>query len=374
MSAFARSLFRSLTHPSPTEEDVIDTPPSQAQPPSYEGVLLVCLGSKTISAGFATPRCSAPRCVVPCCVGHAGGEKLFDWQLRSASGSVELRRPIANGLIVDWEALEQLLHFVLYNELRVAPEEHPLLVTVSPQLSAQDRGKLAALLFDHFEIPLLRLEDEATLSLPRSTGLLLDFGDSHTSVIPIVRGRVYAPAIVRLSLSGSDLTTKLRAALKRPLPDHEVDNVKRSVCYVSMDCQGDLAAAGSSFATLELADHSTLEVGCERFAVPELLFSQAALVANIFLAISRCPEEDRAAVAESVVIMGGAFRGLCDRLRRDCSDRTPTLSISQPYTVPYGAYFRALSVALKRDAPEHYFISRDLHQELGSDALGKQAL
>jgi actin-related protein len=40
--------------------------------------------------------------------------------------------PIENGIVKNWEDMEKLWHHTLYTELKVSPEEHPVLMTEAP--------------------------------------------------------------------------------------------------------------------------------------------------------------------------------------------------------------------------------------------------
>lgn len=40
-------------------------------------------------------------------------------------GVLNLKRPIQSGIVKDWEEMEQIFHYMFFNELRVSPEEHP---------------------------------------------------------------------------------------------------------------------------------------------------------------------------------------------------------------------------------------------------------
>jgi len=42
-----------------------------------------------------------------------------------------LKRPIESGQVVDWDDLEKVWHHTLFSELRVSPEEHPIMLTES---------------------------------------------------------------------------------------------------------------------------------------------------------------------------------------------------------------------------------------------------
>ena len=50
-----------------------------------------------------------------------------------AKRNLRINYPIDRGLVMNWTDMEHIWHHTFYNELRVAPEEHPVLVSfVSP--------------------------------------------------------------------------------------------------------------------------------------------------------------------------------------------------------------------------------------------------
>lgn len=114
-----------------------------------------------------------------------------------------------DGLIDDWDLFESLLDYAYSDCLVTESQYHPVLFSESPYNTQPKREQLAELMFEKYNLPSIFLCKNAVLAVfacDRYSGIIVDSGATHTSVIPVHNGYVVADGVVRSPIGGDYMT------------------------------------------------------------------------------------------------------------------------------------------------------------------------
>ena len=219
---------------------------------SKVAAIVIDNGSGFMKCGFAGD--NTPYSVFPSIVGIMDGMDqkgaAVGYEAQYKRAALTLKYPIEYGIVLDWDDMEKIWHHTFYDELGVAPEEHPVLLTevlLNPQAN---RERMTQIMFETFNVPsmLIAIQDVLTLyASGGNTGIVMDIGNGVSRAVPIYNSYALPHAICRLDLGGRDLTEYMMKILTERVyyfttaAEREiVRDVKEKLCYIAFNFDAEL--------------------------------------------------------------------------------------------------------------------------------------
>lgn len=296
---------------------------------------------------------------------------------------MEVISPFKDGVVADWDIVDNIWAHVFRERLLIDPKEHPMLLA-EPTLNApQQRERMAELMFENYSVPALFVAKNAVLTSfasGRATSLVVDSGGGSTTVAPVHDGYVLQKGVSTSPIGGEFLTEcmmksleskgiilKPRYSFKRKeirsgdfqIIDLDFPNttesyklysqkviasdIKECVCRAPDTPYDESAYANIPMTPYELPDGQLIEIGADRFKVPDVLFNPSlvqtipgmeniidsapvrGLPQMVIESINKCDVDIRRELFSSILLSGGtaSMQQLKERLEKDLMEESP---------------------------------------------------
>ncbi|KAG5234026.1 Actin-related family protein [Salix suchowensis] len=315
-----------------------------------------------------------------------GKRKLFvgSQALGFRRDHMEVLSPFKDGIVADWDIVDSIWDHAFRECLLIDPKEHPMLLAEPSSNSQQQRERTAELMFEKYTAPALFLAKNAVLTSfasGRATSLVVDSGGGSTTVTPVHDGYVIQKAVAFSPIGGELLTDCLMKSLEskgvmikprysfkrkeiQPGVFQTVDldlpnttdsyklysqrviasDIKESVCRAPDTPYDEGSYSNIPMTPYELPDGQTIEIGADRFKIPDILFnpllaqtipgmdnfveiapSVRGLPQMVIESINRCDVDIRRELFSSILLAGGtaSMQQLKERLEKDLLEESP---------------------------------------------------
>jgi len=319
-------------------------------------------------------------------------------EAQAKRGILTLSYPIASGIISAWDDMEKIWHHTFYNELRISPEEHPVLLTEAPLNPKNNREKMVSMMFETFACPASFIQIQAVLSLyasGRTTGIVMDSGDGVSHTVPIYEGYALPHAVTRLNLAGRALTEYMVKIMNyrghsftTSAEQEIVRDIKEKLCYIAQDYEAEVKRSEETEeceSTYELPDGNLISIGKERFQCPEALFTPSmtgkeadGIQLITFNSIMKCDLDIRKDLYQNIVLSGGStmYDGIGERMTKEVTALAPSamqIKVIAPPERKFSVWIGG-SILSSLSSFASMWITRDEFDEVGPSIVHRKCV
>ncbi|KAF5752655.1 actin-related protein 7 [Tripterygium wilfordii] len=355
---------------------------------------VVDIGSKLLKAGPAIPD-QTPSMIIPTQV-----KRVLEDGSAADSSLLEdvIIDPVVRGVIRDWDAMEDLLHHVLYTGLGWEVGNEGQILFTDPLCTPKaTREQLVQLMFETFNISGFYASEQAVLSLyavGRISGCTVDIGHGKIDIAPVIEGAVHHIASRRFEIGGTDLTKLLAQELGKSNPMinlniADVEKLKEQyACCAEDEVAYEKTQQSSEREQHTLPDGQVITIGREKYTVGEALFQPSILgldahgiVEQLVHSISSVSSENHRQLLENTVLCGvtTSMAGFEDRFQKEsslCSSAIRPALVKPPEYMPenltmYSAWVGGAILA-KVVFPQNQHVTKADYDETGPSVVHRK--
>ncbi|KAL7714721.1 hypothetical protein QTN25_007809 [Entamoeba marina] len=307
----------------------------------------------------------------------------------SKSGVLKLNYPLSNGLITNWNDMEQIWYHTIYYKLKRAPGEHPVVLSHSHNTSQNDLKKTIQIMFESFDVPCLSsfLQEQLSMySTGKSNGITVQCGESGCTIIPIIDGKANLKNKEVVNVTGNDMNDYFALSLIKnglninfqcngPL----ITQQREQFCYVSQDYFNEIQHIQPKL--YKLPDDSMLKIDDEMITCPEALFNPKVLNINddgihtsTIQVLSKYNNEISNELINNILLCGGncMYNGCIQRFENEMLISTnktiKTLQLPNDIQKQFSTAIGG-SIISTLSSFEKYYILVDDYNEYGSNLV-----
>jgi actin-related protein len=330
---------------------------TEIQPPHIEEeyTVIIDIGEASTKVGFAGEE--APRSMFPTItgaekyknvmvdVGASGRPQIYVGDdCHRMRGVLKISYPINRGAIMDWDAYFAILTHIFYNVLRIDPSRANVIYTESALTAAQMKQYIARVLFETYRAKSVYIASApimALFSAGLTTGIVVESGEGLTWVVPVINGKIFEPAVQRLTLAGVDVCEYLKTLLLRygitlssSSPREILRDIKDKYCFMALNPE-DTVKKQKDVTSYVLPDGEKVNIPIEvRVYAPEVMFHPELLGYNvlslpqaIITAVSKVERFYWRPLLSNIVLSGGntIYPGIELRLEQEIGFLLPQL-------------------------------------------------
>ena len=367
-------------------------------------------GTGYMKGGFSGE--NAPRSVFPTLVGTPNKGKLLTdekipriigQEALEKMGMSDVKAPIEKGIIKDWDDMELIWHHMLYNELRIAPEDHNMILTDIPSNAPENREKIVQRMFEKLNLPGLYISMTSVLAIydaGRTSGMAVDSGQEITNFVPVYEGFAFPNAISKTEIGGKKLTEYLiqllvdkKYNINTEAKKLKINDIKEKYCRVSYDFENEIREAGEEGnleERIKLPDGEEIILELEKLKCPEALFrpnflnksdmNMRGLHDECCASIQQIDVEIRRELYSNIVLSGGntMFEGLPERLTKEIQKLTPSAASNKVKVIalPERKYASWIGATILSSLSNFQcmWITRAEYKETGESIVHKKCL